>query len=195
MTPRRLLVTVLGLGAAAVVAAIVLHGQDDSADANRLIERLGLQPGSVVAEIGAGSGSLTIAIARHVGPSGRVYSSELGERALGRLRDAVAGSGAANIEVVEGQAAQANLPDGCCDAIFMRDVYHHFSEPSPMNASFYRALRPGGRLAIFDFPPRGSHGVSPDTVVDALRSAGFAIVSSEDPPGRLFIVVAEKPAP
>jgi hypothetical protein len=32
------------------------------------------------------------------------------------------------------------LPDASCDAIFMRDLYHHFADPPTMNASLYRTL-------------------------------------------------------
>jgi ubiquinone/menaquinone biosynthesis C-methylase UbiE len=49
--------------------------------------------------------------------------------------------------VVEGGLAQTNLPDECCDAVFMRHVYHHFGDPPAMNASLFRSLKPGGRLA------------------------------------------------
>ena len=178
--------------------------QDNAADTKTLIDVLQLQPGSVVAEIGAGGGELTIALARHVGTDGRVYTSELGADRLQRLRAAVEKGAVPNVQVIEGHESQANLPDACCDAIFMRNVYHHFSDPPSMHASFLRALKPGGRIAVIDFlPPSGtaapgkrgadgSHGVSADTVAEELKAAGFAIVSSEHGK-RSIIVVAAKP--
>lgn len=206
MTKRFLALTLAVLSAAAVTAATLLQAQkDDAADARRLIEVLQIEQGETIAEIGAGDGALTLAIARHVGASGRVYTSELGDSALARLRAAV--SGQENVQVVEGHPAHANLPEGCCDAVFMRDVYHHFEDPASMNASILRALKPGGRLAIIDFPPRNdaltappgrrgqreAHGIAPDVVAAELKAAGFDIVQTDDPPGRWFLVVAARP--
>jgi ubiquinone/menaquinone biosynthesis C-methylase UbiE len=191
------------------VAAFLLLGgivcaQDNAADAKSLIELLQLQPGSVVAEIGAGGGELTIALAGHVAPNGRMYASELGADRLQRLRAAVAKGAVSNVEIVEGHESRANLPDECCDAIFMRNVYHHFADPATMNASFLRALKPGGRIAIIDFmPPKttaepgkrgenGNHGVSAETVAQELKAVGFEVLSSEERSKRWFIVVATK---
>ena len=205
MTKRHLFAGVLV--SAALVAGIVVYTQSDAADATTLIEVLQLKPGSVVAEIGAGDGDLTLALAKHVGATGRVFTSELGTDRVRQLRAAVEKADAVNVQVIEGHETQANLPDACCDAIFMRNVYHHFGDPSLMNASFLRALKPGGRIAIIDFtPPKGEtatpgqrgedgrHGVARDTVVSELKAAGFEIVTSEDRARRGLMVVATKPA-
>jgi ubiquinone/menaquinone biosynthesis C-methylase UbiE len=197
--------------AALVALAPVAWSQDNAADIERLVEALKLSPGSVVAEIGAGGGELSMGIAKRVAPGGRVISSELGASRVQGLRDAFAkGGGAANLEVIEGHETRTNLPDACCDAVFMRNVYHHFGDPPSMNASILRALKPGGRVAVIDFPPRGngatappgkrgdnaSHGVSAATVAAELGTAGFQIVKSEEQPSlsRWFIVVGAKPA-
>jgi predicted methyltransferase len=174
-----------------------LGAQSDAADAKRLVEHLQLRPGMTVAEIGAGAGRLTVEIARVVGPDGHVYSNELDTARHGAIRAAAERAGLANVTVVEGRAADANLSEACCDAIFMRDVYHHFTEPGPMTASLWRALKPGGRIAIIDFPPRtgrGSHGTEPAAVEGGLREAGFEILGTESQrDGRWFMVVATKP--
>lgn len=196
----------------AVITALVTgcsaFAQNNAQDTRTLIEILQLKPGSVVAEIGAGAGDLTIGVARHVGPSGRVYTSELGQERLAKLRGVVDKSGLPHVQVVEGNEAHANLPDACCDAIFMRNVYHHFGDPRTMNASFFSALKPGSRLAVIDFAPRNdastappgkrgennAHGVTAEVVADELKAAGFTIVSSDERDERWFIVVAQKPA-
>lgn len=190
-----------------LLVASTAVAQNNADDTKTLIDVLRLQPGQVVAEVGAGGGELTVAIARHLGPEGRIFTSELGAERLATLRGAVDKSGLSQIQVVEGQETHANLADRCCDAIFLRNVYHHFTDPAAMNASLVRALKPGARLAIIDFPPRNNaatappgkrgdnpaHGVSAETVADELKAAGLAIVSTEERPNRWFVVVAQKP--
>jgi ubiquinone/menaquinone biosynthesis C-methylase UbiE len=203
-TVRASLAAVVLAALAAVAAALA---QNNAADTAKLIEVLQLKPGSVVAEIGAGGGDLTIALAKHVAPAGRVFTSELGADRLTTLRNAVTKSGATNVEVIEGQAAHASLPEACCDAVFMRNVYHHFEDPATMNASILRALKPGGRVAVIDFSPRNSaavgppgkraesaaHGVSTEVVSNELKAAGFQISTTEDRGERWFLVVGVKP--
>ena len=157
-------------------------------------------------EVGAGSGELSIAAARVVGPTGRVYSSELGDDRITSLRANIARSGMAQITVVEGAPDRTNFPDAGCDALFMRNVYHHFADPAVMAASIVAALRPGARVAIVDFMPRGkeaaspadrdesaTHGVSAGSVVREMTAAGLTLVRSEDAAQRWFMVVLSKP--
>lgn len=169
----------------------------------KLFEALGIREGLTVCEVGAGSGSLSLAAAKIVGSTGRVYTSELGEARVRRLRDAVAASGLQHVTVVAGEAESTNFPDQACDALFMRDVYHHFTQPAAMNGAVHAALKAGGRVAVVDFRPpggdaapaerarNGTHGVLPDTVVREMEAAGFEPVSTESG-GRWFMVVLAK---
>ena len=172
----------------------------------RIIEAIGVKEGGTVCEIGAGDGASTIAAARIVGPAGHVYTSELGEKRINRLREKVAASGHAHITVVAGEAGRTNFPDGVCDGVFLRDVYHHFTDPLAMNRSIAASLKPGGRVAVVDFtPPRqeaetagdrasdGRHGVQPETVSREMKEAGLEPASSELPDRRWFMVVLAKP--
>jgi ubiquinone/menaquinone biosynthesis C-methylase UbiE len=182
--------------------------QNDAADAERLAKVLHLSAGSVVAEIGAGSGELTVLIAKEVGPTGRVFSNDLSADRRREIAAAVDAAHLTNVVVVEGRPAEANLPEQCCDAVFMRSVYHHFADPASMNATLFRALKPGGYIAVIDFPPDGSesetpggraagehHGVTAATVARELREAGFADEETESIRGRAFMVVAHRPSP
>jgi ubiquinone/menaquinone biosynthesis C-methylase UbiE len=196
MPTRRLfrLVAAVGFTLGIVLAcASPARGQGDAEDAARLIRALGLAPGRVVAEIGAGSGALTVAVAREVGPSGRVFSNELSSRQRQAIERAVSAASLSNVTVVEGQAQRTNLPEACCDAIFMRDVFHHFDDPAEMSRDLLASLVPGGRLAVLDFPPRGSHGATSDDLRATLERAGFEQVQLDSSGARWFMVVAVKP--
>ena len=190
-----------------VVTGIVAAQQAGSSIATeRIFESLGLKPGMTVCEMGAGDGELTIAAAKVVGSGGRVYTSELGDERLKALRSRVEGSGLEQIRVVPGAPDRTNFPEGACDALFMRNVYHHIESPGPMSASLAASLKPGGRLAIVDFTPPGAeapmpadrdqdamHGVTPDSVRRELADAGLIAEKTETGSGRWFMVVAARP--
>jgi ubiquinone/menaquinone biosynthesis C-methylase UbiE len=200
--------------AALIAAAMLLHAacataQDEfSRDAARLTKALNLTAGQTLADIGAGAGQLSVALARIVGPTGRVYATELESDRLRAIRRAANSSGVKNVTVLEAHATRTNLPDRCCDALVVRNVYHHFENPVLINRSMYQSLKPGGRLAIIDFRPDSAesadptrrsdgaqHGVTPATVVCELREAGFELVAMEDGTRRTgFMVVMRRPS-
>ena len=196
---------------ALAVAALTLsacRGQDTyQTEAERLAPLLHWQAGSVVADIGAGDGEMTQLIAGRVGPTGRVYSTEIDKRKFEHLQEFSAKS--QNITAVEAAPAATNLPPACCDSILLRRVYHHFPQPAEMDASLFKSLKPGGLLAVIDFPPRswlpdtrehvprnrGGHGVPEEIVVQELTAAGFEVVSrAEHWPADDYCLIFRKPA-
>jgi ubiquinone/menaquinone biosynthesis C-methylase UbiE len=192
--------------AAAGVTAVAQSAAENASHAALLIKVLDIHSGSRVGEIGAGDGELTIAMAREVGEGGRVFSNELNATRLADLGKSAEKAGVHNVTLVSGRENETNLPAGCCDAIFMRNVYHHFGDPPAMNASLRASLVPGGRLAVMDFAPDGSesadpkgraagkqHGVTAQTVATELITAGFVVLSTETIRGGVFMVVARRP--
>jgi len=175
----------------------------DSREMPRLRQVLALETGRVVADVGAGKGELTFALAREVGSDGHVFSTEIDPGRLRRLREAAVTARLANVTVVDASTSETGLPATCCDAIVLRRVYHHLTDPSSLNASLLRSLRPGGVLAVIDLPPpiflgRGRFGVPAKIVISEAMSSGFELVRLiDDWPGRgpleSYCVVFRKP--
>jgi ubiquinone/menaquinone biosynthesis C-methylase UbiE len=194
-----------------VVASLTAQTDPDlfSADAVRLTRVMALTAGQSVADIGAGSGELTLELARIAGPSGRIFATEVPADRVVKVQKAITDAGAKNVTVLEGHASRTNLPEGCCDALIVRFVYHHFADPAAMNASLLQSVKPGGHVAVIDFAPPGkegdtpanraggdTHGVTAPTVIQELRAAGFELVSQESEDakaGRGFMVVMRRP--
>ena len=110
-------------------------------EAGRLAVLLDWHSGNVVGEIGAGHGQMTLAAAKVVGPTGRVYSTELDPKLLANLESLA--QTIKNITAVKAAEAETNLPERSCDSIFMRLVYHHLTKPAEIDASLFRSLKPG----------------------------------------------------
>lgn len=176
----------------------------DGPEMPRLRQVLALEKGTVVADVGAGKGGLTFALASEVGSSGHVLSTEIDPGRLRGLREGALAAKLDNVTVVEASVSETGLPPNCCDAIVLRRVYHHLADPPNINASLLRSLRPGGVLAVIDFPPpfffsRGSFGVPAKTVISEVTRSGFELRRLiEDWPGRgpleSYCVVFRKPA-
>jgi precorrin-6B methylase 2 len=186
---------------AAAATAFLLAQRSRRTEVNRLAELLSLREGMTVAEIGAGTGWLTVEVARRVGLAGRVYSTEISADRLRDIRQAAAAAELSNVIVLEAREQATGLPSGCCDAIFMRRVYHHLSAPSAVLTSIHEALRPGGRLVIIDFLPDRlvgtvtRMGVDQAEVIRAATTSGFELTTADEWPGwDHYVVVFEKPA-
>ena len=121
-----------------------------------------------------------------MGASGKVFATEIDAKKIEELKSEVAIRKMGNVIVVESKEADTNLPAGCCDAIFLRRVYHHLTKPAEFDANLVRSLKSGGRLAIIDFAPRaglesvegvptnrGGHGIPQKIVIEELSAAGL----------------------
>lgn len=173
----------------------------------QIFEAAGLKPGQTVCEVGAGAGDLTFAAARFVGVEGRVFANEL-KQWIRTLEVRTADTGLSNITVILTEPTKTGFPDGACDAVIMKDVYHHFTEPAAMNRAIAAALKPGGRLVIVDFTPPpgkeaatpagrgvdGSHGVLPATIVREVKEAGLTELPGGSSADRWYLLVFTKPA-
>jgi len=161
---------------------------DQRREITRLAELTQWRAGTIVADVGAGDGTYSFVAAQKVGPSGRVYATEIDTEKLKNLRAEVTKRKVENITIVEGTADDTKLPSSCCDTIFLRHVYHHLTQPQEFDKSLVRSLKPGAHLAIIDFPPspnlapvegvpknRGGHGIPEKVVVEELTAAGLQV--------------------
>ena len=160
-----------------------------TSETDHVVDALALREGMQVADVGAGDGDWAERLAEKVGPAGHVYATEIEVEDVEVIASRAERGGFENVTAVLGTVTDAGLVDGCCDAILLRMVYHHFSDPAPMRASLRRALRPGARLAVIDLRPqqgwedpsgvpnRGGHGIKEDDLVAEMTSDGFEVVA------------------
>ena len=145
--------------------------------------------GSRIADLGAGEGWLTRRLAKHVGPSGRVFAVDISAEALGRLGETIKDS-LSNVELILAEDDDPRLPFGTLDGVVIVNAYHEMTKRVPVLDGVKRSLKPGGLLVIVDnAPPADSvltrkaqtdrHMLALDFVRDDLEAQGFEIVSTD----------------
>ena len=112
---------------------------------------LGIQPGMIVADVGAGTGYMTTRLARLVGPTGRVYANDLQPAMLRIIQDKARNAHLSNVEVVQGTETDARLPDNAIDLALLVDVYHELWHPQEMLRSIHRSLKAQGQLVLVEY--------------------------------------------
>jgi SAM-dependent methyltransferase len=160
------------------------YGADPAPEAERLVKELGLGGAFYLADIGAGNGRLTIPIARRY-PESRLFATEMDAEKVSRLGRRLAAANIGNVTLLRGDATHANLPNGCCDALVLRRVYHHVGRITGFNQSLFDALGPEGRIAVIDFAPQAwmfwlprlenGHGTPAEVLHREMTEAGFVL--------------------
>ena len=117
---------------------------------DEVMDALGVKPGSVVADVGCGAGYFTFHLAARVGPKGRVYAEDIKEDRLAEIRKRAQKEGVTNIETVSGAEDDPHLPLASVDVVMIVDAYHEMRHYDAMLEGIYRALKPGGLLALID---------------------------------------------
>lgn len=207
MNRRSLLAAALFCAVLTGAVALSRANADPADEIKRLAALMEWRPGTIVADIGAGDGRYAFAAAQIVGPSGKVFATEIDQDKIANLRSEVTKRHLTNLIVMESKEADTNLPTDCCDAIFLRRVYHHLTKPAEFDTALIRSLRPGGRLAIIEFPPRsgldpvegvpanrGGHGIPQEIAIQELTAAGFRITKTVNawPEGDYLLLFEKK---
>lgn len=149
---------------------------------SKAIAALGIRPGAVVADVGAGSGYYTVRLARAVGGTGRVVATDLQPGMLALIRQKVESERLDNVTLVQGRPDDPTLPAATFDLILMVDVYHELAAPQVFVRRLKEALKPDGRLVLLEFrledprvPIREVHKMSVEQVRQELGADGFRI--------------------
>ncbi len=139
-----------------------------------LLKALKLKPGDVVADIGAGSGYLSLPMARMVAPNGKVYAEDIQPEMLQIIRQKMREQGVRNVVPVLGTITDPRLPPSSMDLELLVDVYHEFDHPYEMTRAMVRALKPHGRLVLVEY-----RGEDPSVPIKPLHKMTQAQVRKE----------------
>jgi SAM-dependent methyltransferase len=166
---------------------------------DRALQVIGVRPGMVVADIGAGTGYMTVRIARLVGPTGKVFANDLQIPMLRLIQQKAQQQGLGNIALVQGTQDDTRLPPETVDLALLVDVYHEVRQPQPLLRSIRRSLRANGRLVLVEYrkedptiPITSTHRLSVAEARTEIEAEGFTFVHSDEHLPRQHIIVFRK---
>jgi ubiquinone/menaquinone biosynthesis C-methylase UbiE len=161
--------------------------RDREEHTSRAVELLGITPGMVVADFGAGSGYYTERLAKKVGPTGKVLAVDIQPEMLELLGARMTRLGLTNVERIRNTEDDPGLPAGVVDLVLMVDVYHELSQPQLVLRRMKAALSPTGRIAILEYrkedpdvPIRLEHKMSVSDATAEFDAEGYRLVRRVD---------------
>ena len=151
------------------------------------MDALRIAEGSVVADLGAGSGWFTTRLAARVGPNGKVYAEDIQPQMLSAIQLRVAREGLRNVQPVLGTASDPRLPGEALDAVLIVNAYYEVEDPVVLLGNIAASLKPTGMLGIVDFTKKGfgpgppmEERVDPGQLIRDAAAAGLRLHSRPD---------------
>lgn len=159
--------------------------RDQEEGASLLLPMLGLKPTDVIADIGAGTGYFSFRMAKLV-PQGKVYAEDIQKEMLDIVEAKKKEGEGANVFTVQGGVADPKLPANSIDLMLLVDVYHEFSYPREMGQAMFKALKPGGRIALVEYrgeddrvPIKELHKMTEAQAKKEMAAVGLTWVSTD----------------
>ena len=149
-----------------------------------IMDAIGVKPGMIIGEIGAGTGRMTVWLADRVGDEGKIYANDIDRKALDHLESRCKKDNLVNVVTILGEVEDPLLPENTLDLAFMINVYHHLDMPVALVRNIIPSLKPTGILAIVDADPEKSdygpnHSTPMKEMLAQLDEAGYKLIRVE----------------
>jgi len=171
----------------AVLLPQLYSGQNTTRDRDlqpeKLMDTIGVKPGLIIGEGGAGRGYFTFKLADRIGPTGKVYANDISSSALSAIRSRSKREGVNNIETILGEVDNPLFPQGL-DMIFMVAAFHDFEKPVLWLENAKSSMKPDATLVIVEKDPErygrdSGHHKTKDEILDTVKKADFELVRVE----------------
>ena len=154
--------------------------RDNYHQPEKVMDVVGVKPGMVIGEVGAGSGYFTFHLSRRVGDTGKIYANDISRRALASLRRKSEEEGISNIETIVGEVEDPLLPDGELDMVFIVNAFHDLAKPVELLNNLVPSLKPGAPVVIIDRDPDkvggfSRHNLTREEVLEHIKNSNFEL--------------------
>lgn len=171
--------------------------RDEAGEPGQLVRLLGIRPGMAIADIGAGSGYLTVRLSPVVGAQGRIFAQDIEPSYLKDLGQRVKTLNLKNVTVSLGEAHDPRLPRNSVDVAIMVHMYHEISDPYALLYNLVPTFKRGGQLGVVDTRAATSrHGTPPALLACELAAVGYREIAVHSLGGSdTYLAVFTPPAP
>jgi ubiquinone/menaquinone biosynthesis C-methylase UbiE len=149
-----------------------------------VLETIGIKPGMIIGEVGAGRGRYTVHIASRIGPTGMIYANDIVEEYLKYIEKRCADHGLTNVKTVLGGLTDPKLPPTALDMVIMVNVVHCLAEPVALLRNIKKSLKPDGVIAVVEgnldkLPSAAGEWYSRSKLLKIYKDAGYDLVREE----------------
>ena len=137
-----------------------------------MLTMAGVDVGARVLDLASGAGSQTFLAARRVGAQGHVVASDIADTMLHHVRENASAAGLANVTTLAGAAEDLDVATESFDAVICRLGLMLFVDPAKALVAMWRALRPGGKVAVVVFTTPAANAFMAHPMQILLRHAG-----------------------
>jgi SAM-dependent methyltransferase len=153
----------------------------------QVINALGLAEGQTIADIGAASGYFTERFSHRVGPSGRVYATDVQEIMIKKLTKLAKKKKLDNVTVIRSTFEDSMVPEASCDIAFFSSVYKEIEGRVVYMTNLKKILRPDGRVVILEYRPEADapgpekkYRLTESAIIAEFEAAGYRFQESFD---------------
>ena len=166
---------------------------------DKVMDAVGVKPGMIIGEVGAGHGYFTFHLSRRVGDSGRIYANDIASRALASLRRKAENEGITNIETIIGEVEDPLLPMGILDMVFIVNAFHDLAKPVELLNNLVPSLKPDAPVVIIDRDPSkfrdpAGHFLTQEEILEMIGESDFELDRIETflPQHNIYILRVKK---
>jgi ubiquinone/menaquinone biosynthesis C-methylase UbiE len=154
-----------------------------SLEIDEVVSRMGIQPGDVIADVGAGTGVFAVSLARATGPTGTVLAVEVDPGFLPMIAQKAVDGAVENVQTVLGEFTDPKLPRRDVDVAFFHDVIHHIEGRQAYLQATARYMAPGSRVVVVDYHgdrPGAPHSGQPELLITLRQVQEWMSVAGYD---------------
>ena len=149
-----------------------------------VLKTIGIKPGMIIGEVGAGRGRYTVQIASRILPTGRIYANDIRQDALKFLEKRCAENGLTNVKTVLGSVTEPKLPKAALDMVIMVNVVHCLEKPVALLKNLSETLKPNGKIVIVEgnldkLPSAAGEWFARSKLLKIYKDAGYKLVREE----------------